>query len=157
MILIIIITIIIIKNNNNTINDKMTKHIKDSHSTQYRALCDIQQPKTANLTKSPTSDAAWVIYAPLKRFIYHLTWWIGVDHAAWIPCLELSPTWFLKITHNEKKKGKRTKKITTTTTRIKRQRYKKKIDERPPLSRYYKWQACNLFFISKTFHRHPFR
>ena len=58
MILIIIITIIIIKNNNNTINDKMTKHIKDSHSTQYRALCDIQQPKTANLTKSPTSDAA---------------------------------------------------------------------------------------------------
>ena len=67
------------------------------------------------------------------------------------------PLDFSRSPITKKKKGKRTKKITTTTTRIKRQRYKKKFDERPPLSRYYKWQTCNLFFISKTFHRHPFR
>ena len=57
-------------------------------------------PKAANITKSSTSNAAWVLYAPLKRLIHHLTWWIGVDHAAWLLCLELSPTWFLKKTHN---------------------------------------------------------
>ena len=50
----------------------------------------------SNIKKSPASDAARALYMPLKRLIHHLTWWIGVDHAAWIPCLELSPTWFLK-------------------------------------------------------------
>ena len=55
-------------------------------------------PKAANITKSSTSNAAWVLYAPLKRLIHHLTWWIGVDHAAWLLCLELSPTWFFKKT-----------------------------------------------------------
>ena len=57
-------------------------------------------PKAANITKSSTSNATWVLYAPQKRLIHHLTWWIGVDHAAWLLCLELSPTWFLKKTHN---------------------------------------------------------
>ena len=55
--------------------------------------------KAANITKSSTSDGMWVLYVPLKWLIYHLRWWIGVDHAAWIPCMELSPTWFLKNTH----------------------------------------------------------
>ena len=35
------------------------------------------RPKAANTTKSSTSDAAWVLYAPLKRLIHYLTWWIG--------------------------------------------------------------------------------
>ena len=60
----------------------------------------IQRPKAANITKSSISDAAWVLYTPLKLLIHHLTWWIGIDHATWIPCLELTPTWFLKNTCN---------------------------------------------------------
>ena len=36
----------------------------------------------SNIKKSPASDAARALYMPLKRLIYHLTWWIGVDHAA---------------------------------------------------------------------------
>ena len=39
-------------------------------------------------------------YAPLKQIIHHLTWWIEVDHAPSILCLELSLTWFLKNTCN---------------------------------------------------------
>ena len=35
------------------------------------------------------------------QLIYHLTWWIGVEHAAWIPCLELSPIWFFKNICND--------------------------------------------------------
>ena len=57
-------------------------------------------PKDTNITKSSISDAEWVLYAPLKRLIHHLTWWIGAEDAAWVPCLELSSTWFLKNTHN---------------------------------------------------------
>ena len=30
-------------------------------------------PKAANITKGSTSDAAWILYAPLKRLIPHLT------------------------------------------------------------------------------------
>ena len=51
---------------------------------------------SSNIKKSHTSDAARALYMPLKQLIHHLAWWIGVDQAAWIPCLELSPTWFLK-------------------------------------------------------------
>ena len=50
----------------------------------------------SNIKKSSPSDAVSALYTPLKRLIHLLTWWIGVDHAAWIPCLELSPIWFLK-------------------------------------------------------------
>ena len=28
------------------------------------------------ITKSATSDAVWVLSAPLKQLIHHLTWWI---------------------------------------------------------------------------------
>ena len=82
-----------------------------------------------------------------------------VDNAAWISCLELSPTWFLKNMHNgninkhncnnnsnnvitrvkyvvgrwkEKKGVEIRKKITAITIKTERQRYKKKIVERPP-------------------------
>ena len=50
----------------------------------------------SNIKKSSPSDAARALYMPLKRFVYHVTWWIGVDDAPSIPCLELSPTRFLK-------------------------------------------------------------
>ena len=30
-------------------------------------------PKPANITQSSTSDTAWVLHAPLKRLIHHLT------------------------------------------------------------------------------------
>ena len=46
----------------------------------------------SNIKKSSPSDAARALYMPLKRFFYHVTWWIGVDDAPSIPCLELSPT-----------------------------------------------------------------
>ena len=49
-----------------------------------------------NIKKSSHSDAARALYMPLKRLIHRLTWWVGVDHPAWIPYLELSPSWFLK-------------------------------------------------------------
>ena len=50
----------------------------------------------SNIKKSFPSDAVRVLYVLLKRLIQNLTWWIGVEHAPWVPCLELSPTWFLK-------------------------------------------------------------
>ena len=50
----------------------------------------------SNIKKSSLSDNVRVLYTPLKRVINHLKWWMRVDHTAWIPCLELSPTWFLK-------------------------------------------------------------
>ena len=50
----------------------------------------------SNVKKSTHSNAARTPYMPLKRLIHDITWWIGVDNAAWIPCLELCPTWFLK-------------------------------------------------------------
>ena len=55
----------------------------------------------SNIKKSSPSDVVRVLFTSQKRFIYHLTWWLGVYHAAWIPCLELSPTWFLKNTYND--------------------------------------------------------
>ena len=58
-------------------------------------LHNVRRP-LSNIKKSPTSDTGRALYMPLKRLIHRLAWWIGVDHAAWIPCLELSPTWFLK-------------------------------------------------------------
>ena len=45
-------------------------------------------------------DALRSLYTTLKRLIHHLTWWIGVDYTVWIPCLELSLTWFLKNNWN---------------------------------------------------------
>ena len=75
--IIIVITIIIIKWRN-------TCRTLTAPNTELSVTYII--PKAANITKSSTSYAAWVLYAPLKRLIHHLTWWIGVDHAAWIPC-----------------------------------------------------------------------
>ena len=49
-----------------------------------------------NIKKRYVTDAARALYMPLKRFTHHLKWGIVIDHAAWIPCLELCPTWFLK-------------------------------------------------------------
>ena len=49
-----------------------------------------------NIKKSWPLEAVRVLYMPLKRLIHHLKGWIRVDYAAWIPYLELSPTWFLK-------------------------------------------------------------
>ena len=56
------------------------------------------QKRLTNMIKSSTSDTMWVLYASLKLLFHHLTWWIRVHYAAWIPCLELFPTWFLKDT-----------------------------------------------------------
>ena len=56
-----------------------------------------------------------------------------------------------------KKKRKKNEKNNNNNNKNKKTEIQKKIDERPPLSRYYKWQIYNLFFISKTFHRDPFR
>ena len=53
-----------------------------------------------NIKKISPSDAVRVLYMPMKRLIHHLMWWIGVHRADWIPCLELSPTWFLKNNSN---------------------------------------------------------
>ena len=50
----------------------------------------------SNIKKSSLSDNVKVLYTLLKRLINHLKRWMEVDHTAWIPCLELSPTWFLK-------------------------------------------------------------
>ena len=54
-----------------------------------------------NIKKSSIPDAVRVQYTALKRLIHHLTCRIGIHHAAWMPCLELSPTWFLKNTCND--------------------------------------------------------
>ena len=54
------------------------------------------QKPVNNIKKSSPSVAVRALHTPLKRLIHNLTWWIGVDHATWIPCLEFSPTWFLK-------------------------------------------------------------
>ena len=91
IIMIIKITIIMIKwqNTSRTLTAPNTKL-----SVTYNS------PKDPNVTKSSISNAEWVLYAPLKRLIHHLMWWIGAEDAAWVPCLELSSTWFLKNTHN---------------------------------------------------------
>ena len=49
---------------------------------------------------SSISGVAWVLSSPLNWLVHHLTWWIEVGNAAWIPCLELFPTWFLWNTSN---------------------------------------------------------
>ena len=128
-------------------------------------------PKAANITKISTSDAAWVLYVPLKRLIHHLTWWIGVEHATWIPCLELSPIWFLKNTHNcninkhncnnsrnvKKKKRRKNMEKNNNNNKNNKKTDTKKTWWETPLSHYYKWQTYNLFSIFKTLHRHLFR
>ena len=58
---------------------------------------------TATNTELPVTSneyAGLVLRAPQKRLIHHLLWWVGVDHAAWIPYQELYPTWFFKNTCN---------------------------------------------------------
>ena len=54
-----------------------------------------------NIKKSSIPDAVRVLYTALKRLIHHLTCRIGIHHAAWMSCLEPSPTWFLKNTCND--------------------------------------------------------
>ena len=54
----------------------------------------------SNIKKSFSSDAVRVLYTLLKRLIHRLTWYVRVNHAAWILCLELSPTWLLKTNCN---------------------------------------------------------
>ena len=54
------------------------------------------KPLTNIKRSSISKDALYVLYMSLKRLTHHLTWWIRVDRAARMLCLELSPTWFCK-------------------------------------------------------------
>ena len=94
--IIIIITIIIIL----TIIMKCRRRNRNPTATNTELLVTLHNGRRplSNIKKSPASDPARALYMPLKWLIHHLTWWIGVNHDAWISCLELSPTWFLK--HN---------------------------------------------------------
>ena len=65
-------------------------------NTELLVMLHNDRKPLSNSKKSSPSDGASASYMPLKRLMHHLTWWIGVDHAPWIPCMELSPTWFLK-------------------------------------------------------------
>ena len=93
ILIIILIIIVMIKWRN-------TCRTLTAPNTELSVTCDIQRPKRRSYHKSSTSDASWVLYAHLKQLIQHLRWLIRVYHAAWIPCLELSSTWFLKNNHN---------------------------------------------------------
>ena len=95
IIVLIIITIIII-----IIMIKWRKTCRTLTAPNTKLSVTYNSPKAANVIKSSTLKAAWVLYALLKQLIHHLTWWIGVDHAAWITFLEPSPTWFLNNTPN---------------------------------------------------------
>ena len=95
---VIIITIIIITTIIRTIIITCRSRYRTPTTPNTKLLLTLQNglKPLSNIKKSSPSDAVRVVYTPLKRLIHHLRWWIGIDHAAWIPCLELSPTWFLK-------------------------------------------------------------
>ena len=140
----------------------------------------------------------------MKRIIDHLTWWIGVDHTAWIPCFELFLTLFLKNNcngninqHNNNNNNNNnnndnnnnnnndnnnnnnnndsynnnnnnSNNIIIRLEQIVR-RWKIKFKERKylldlklswlktPLSLYYIWKTCSLFWIFKMLHRRHYR
>ena len=76
IILLIIITIIII------VIIKCRSRCRTLTATNTELSVTYDGRKPANITKNSTSDTAWVLHAPLKRLIHHLTLGIGVDHAA---------------------------------------------------------------------------
>ena len=98
MILTIIAILIIITKIITTIIIKYRGRYRTPTRTNTELLVTLYNGRRplSNIKKSFPSDAVRVLYVPLKRLIQNLTWWIGVEHAPWVPCLELSPTWFLK-------------------------------------------------------------
>ena len=92
----IIITIII------TIIIKGTGRYRTPTTTNLELLVTLRngQKPLSIIKKSSPSDNVRVLFTPLKRLVQYLMWLIGGDHVAWIPYLELSPTWLLKNTCN---------------------------------------------------------
>ena len=66
MITIIIITIIIVI-------IKCRSRCRTLTATKTELSVTYNGPKPATMTKNSTSDTAWVLHAPLKRLIHHLT------------------------------------------------------------------------------------
>ena len=96
IIIIIIIIIIVIVIIITIIKCRDRYRTPTTTNTELLVMLHNDRKPLSNIKKSSPSDGVSASYMPLKRLIHHLTWWIGVDHAPWIPCMELSPTWFLK-------------------------------------------------------------